>query len=274
MAIEADDPLILETLKRYAARHTIPLQRFLDERRVSHEGTGTLFTIAGRAFVISAAHIFEDVELEDIVTAPRPAGGKAIPLSPYILYRPNEIDKYDIAVLELTDQATVHALQSGWSFLTLDDVALPRAFGGVFALCGYPQENVQVRGDGVALSLIAAFTERMRNMPPNTKFAADPAVDMFFFYDEEATDTDGQNISTPGLRGVSGASVWEYTHEVPGVWDASKTLKVVGVQASFLEGDWFRCTTWPVVLTALRQVDSQLECAVAEAIARLDRPGG
>ena len=271
MSIEASDPLILETLKRYAARHTLPLQRFLEDGRVSHQGTATLLGIEDRTFLISAAHVFDGVPLDEFVVPPSPSGGQAVALS-FELYRPKEEEKYDVAALELTDADAAARLKSGWSSLSLDSISRPSAaFGGMFAVCGYPETGVRVKEQGVACSLIAAFTERMRETPTNTKFAVDPGVDIFFHYDPEATDTAGETVRTPQLYGVSGASVWEYHHGVEGAWDASKALRVIGVQASFREGQWFRATTWNVVLAMLRMVDAELEAATADTIERLSR---
>lgn len=271
MSIDASDPLILETLKRYAARHTLPLQRFLDDGRATHEGTATLLEIGHRAFLVTAAHVFDGVSLDEFVVPPSLAGGQAVPLS-FQLYRPKEEDKYDVAVLELTDADAIMRLRAGWSSLSLDSISRPSAaFGGMFAVCGYPESRVRRQAQGVACSLIAAFTERMKEPPTNTKFAVEPGIDMFFHYDPEATDTAGEPIATPQLHGVSGASVWEYHHAIEGAWEASKALKVVGVQASFREGEWFRATTWNVVLAMLRMIDTELERATAPAIERLSR---
>ena len=130
-------------------------------------------------------------------------------------------------------------------------------------LCGYPSEQQQIKGNDLECGVLTTFTERLQEIPNDAKSPVDATIDLFFKYAHVAVDEDGDIVRTPHLRSASGAAVWEYTEPSgDGLWTPDKSVKVVAVQASAMDGDWFRATNWNVVKHALTHIDDELRAAV------------
>lgn len=238
---------------------TVPV--LCDGDAVDQVGTGTLFDLDGRLFFVTAGHIFDDIKPQNLSLPTNPMSSDLQTLGAHTLYRPREIH-IDIAVLELLEHTIVEKLRAGWHVLTLANIA-PCAEQATFVICGYPSCLVRRRGERLTGTLISAYTERFRGIPPNAKKPVDPNLDLFFHYDHSADDVFGNEIATPHLGGTSGSSVWQYI-EPPAdrFWSVDKSLKVVGIQAAFVEGEYARAVNWTYVFDAFQQIDPKLTVPV------------
>lgn len=277
----AEEQQALIALEAFAVNSAVPVL-YDSPSGVDQIGTGTLFTIDNRYFLITAGHLFEAPDLSSPAPDPTkfaiPKGrvnGDLHTLGSYALYNGRNTNladaDIDIAILELLDPDTIEYAKRGWQILTLEDT-WPPSTTGVFVLCGYPSERGWRSETSIGGKPTTVFTERLPQIPTSAKQPVHPALDMFFHYDVSGPDFEGKSSATPHLRGASGSSVWEYRGAAPGaIWSPKNALKVVGVQSSFLKGSYFRAKSWGMVLVMLRQIDNP---PIAALDSYLDATGG
>jgi hypothetical protein len=254
-------PKIMEAIEAFMFKVTVPLLYGEPDKKIDLVGTGTLFVVSERYFLVTAAHIFHECKPENFAFPRNPSGDpdlQTIGRSELYIPADKNADLFDFAVLELLEPKTIDAVKSGWETLTPEYVGRPSG-GGVFVLCGYPSAVAKRDIDRIGGCIVTSYSTRLDTIPKNAKQPVDEGLDLFFKYDREATKHDGETVETPRLEGTSGASVWEY-RELPNgtLWDPRKTLRIVGVQSSALHGQFFRAKAWAGVVEIFRQIDSKL----------------
>jgi hypothetical protein len=231
-------PEIMRALGAFAASVAVPIVYDHEQGGGDQVGTGTLLTVDSRFFLVTAAHLFKDCDPGRFAIA------SANTTLMWSIGRCNLLlptnDAFDVAVVELLEEATIERAKSSWKILTLANTGLASQ-EGVFVLCGFPSERTVRTGDMIRGSRIIAFTNRISEVPADAEQPVHPALDLFFHYDEEAIQITGTAIATPNLRGCSGASIWEY-REPQGVsfWTPGQCLRIIGVQSAWLKGKYFR----------------------------------
>jgi hypothetical protein len=248
-------------IERYVVSATIPI--LYDADSVADQvGTGTLFTLAGRYFLVTAQHTFHNRDAGRFAIPKSRITGDLHSLGPHqLLSADSEEADIDIAILELLDEFTISYSKSEWKSLTLNDIVRPSSTG-MFVLCGYPSLYAMRKEGLITGKPATAITNRIP-IPTNADPPINPALDLFFRYGPGASDLSDKNVSVPPLRGVSGASVWEYREpENTTVWAPAGCLRAVGVETSFREGSYFRAKSWEMVLEMLRRWDSGLRDAI------------
>jgi hypothetical protein len=254
-------PHALEAAKLFAAKVTVPV--CYGKAFPEPIGTGTLIRVANRLFIVTAAHVIEGLDLSLLAVPSAPQDGLPLGISGMLLRPPPALrDEVDVAVMEVSQGDRSRQLEGSWGALTLEDMERNPNPNGVFALCGYPSEKLRPDGKTLRCVLIAAFTERIPP-PANASGPINDGLDLFFKAEPFGVDTDGDEVVTPNLRGCSGAAIWQYT-ETTGttLWTPKRALKVVGVQSSAMNGEWFRAKSWATVLSALRSADAALEAEI------------
>ncbi len=104
-------------------------------------GTGTLFEVGERAFIVCARHLFDDMDggLLQSIAVPEGPRGAIVEIAPVELFRPSYGERHlDIALIELKDPDVIALLKRSWRFLSLSDVAEAPS-SGQFVLSAYPQ---------------------------------------------------------------------------------------------------------------------------------------
>ena len=105
-------------------------------------GTGTLFEINSKAYLVTAQHIFDDVDFNCVgVVAPRETSGPALTFQGSIVHKPIPLDRkagphYDVALIELRNPELIARLKSSWRFLGPSNIGV---IGRTkFLVAGYP----------------------------------------------------------------------------------------------------------------------------------------
>jgi hypothetical protein len=256
------DPEIMVAIGEFAKQVTVPIL-YEDPKVLDQVGTGTLFMLAERYFLVTAAHLFENTDPARFAIPSNPIRDpNPSTLGRYHLFKPT-VDFFDVAVLELLESPTIEKIKVGWRVLGLENTARASP-QGTFALCGYPSERARFVGTHlIGGSLITAYSERMPEIPESAKRPVIPDLDLFFHYDVQATGIDGKPVATPHLGGTSGASVWEYREpDRNTLWTPERAFKIVGEQSSFRKGDFFRAKSWRFVSEILRKADTALATAI------------
>lgn len=261
------EQLVRRALKEFAAASTVPVL-YDDLGRVDQIGTGTLLTLAGRYFLVTAAHLFEDHDSGRFAIPKGRTNGDLHSLGPFTLYQARE-PEFDVAILELQEEFTISYLKTGWQVLGLEHIGEASPMAGEFALCGYPSQRGWRKEGAIGFGLMTVFTQRMPDLPQDASPPIHPALDLFFFYPTEAPTLDGKMVQMPHLGGTSGASVWEYRERADdAIWAPARVLSAIGVQSSFREGRYFRVKSWTAVLKLLRGADAALAPLIDEYTSR------
>jgi len=260
------DTEIMDALAEYTKQITVPIL-YDDPTKRDQVGTGTMFDVCDRLFLVTAAHLFDKID----------PTGFSIPSNPIRDPDPQTIGSFevyratdpsiDIAVLELHDPNTIARLRQGWHILTLDNASIASP-AGVFALCGYPSERARRKGNMIGGSLVTIYSERLPHTPPRALQPVDPRLDLFFNYEDTATGTDGVELITPHLGGTSGASVWEYRDAGTTFWTPQRVFRIVGVQSSFRKGEYFRANSWEYVWGIFRAIDVSISEHLDKALSK------
>jgi hypothetical protein len=239
-------------------------------------GTGTLFNIEGRSFIVTADHNLKedpddpdspDIDLTTIAypsslqaslsasvgsrrSRPKPAALNT--LGPFDLFRPRKPSRLDVAVLELKGDATVKRLHDSWSFLTLANIGTP-ANCTTFILAGYLFEGATFE-NGIVGQVVLSLQTNPLHYTPEVEFP-DSKFDQFYYLPESLEAGDPPRRVT-SLKGLSGASIWSYTDSSDngGIFPSS-AVRVIGIQSSAKMGAWFRGVDWNAVKSILRDKD-------------------
>lgn len=252
------DPNIQEAaaIERFVLNSTVPLV-YEGCDRACLAGTGTLFEVNGRVFVVTARHIFDDFPDSGRLAFPgTPTGFRLYTFGSHTLVRPDD-PNVDIALLHLQAPETIEKLKEGWEMLGLSNVG-PPSDSGTFFLSGYPAQYTDSTTDWLTGKFATIYTERLASIPTGAKKPVDPSLDLFFSYDRSAESLDGKSMSTPELPGTSGASVWELKSSNSGVWTPESSVMVVGVQSAYIHSKYFRAKSWRAVASAIHTFDKQL----------------
>jgi hypothetical protein len=241
-----EDRQIMRAVERFAGTVTVPVLHEHKPDQVDQIGTGTLFDVEGRLLFVTAGHIFDEINPQDMVI-PSTKTKELHGIGPYELFRP-DIEDIDIAVIELKHAPAIERARDGWRVLSLADTAEPSEEGH-FILAGYPSERGTRVGGLLGGSLLTLHTERLAQLPRSVVTSASSDLDLFFRYEQEAETIDGKTMAVPKLPGCSGASMWEY-REPPDMrfWNAEQCLHIVGVQSSYFDKKgYFRVKRWSYV---------------------------
>jgi hypothetical protein len=199
-------------------RRAVPLSRLVDGR-LEPLATASLVTDGADHAVLTAAHIFEQVSVGDLVI-PLPRDERLMPLRSARV-RVVAHPRHDIALLWFVDRAIGDRLCSNWTACPLRQwCGEPPGPVALYAIAGYPAANAR-RADGrVYAKPVVLFTA-----------ALDTAR---YAYARTASRIDGLEIHTPPLDGVSGATVWAVEPE--GNDEVACVLRPTAIQVAFRHG--------------------------------------
>jgi hypothetical protein len=248
---------IKKAIEQFTATVTVPVL-YDSPQGVDQVGTGTLLTLDGRYFLITAGHLFDGRDPGRFSIPKGRINADLHSLGPFQLWRAKE-PEFDLAILELLEEFTLSYVKAGWRVLGLENIGPASPIAGDFVLCGYPSERARRTNDAIGGGLLTVFTQRLIDIPKEAEAPVHPALDLFFFHETQAPTLDGKIAQLPHLGGTSGASVWEYCEpERDALWVPERVLRAVGVQSSFRPGRYFRVKSWAAVLKMLRKADPAL----------------
>lgn len=227
----------------------VPIVLFAGQR-AAVRGTATLMRAGQQLFLLTAAHLFDDdVRLGDLAL-PLPRAQAWVTLAGAAVRRADtgherEVDAgegRDIAVVALP-RATQAALAREWCAVSLSAIAEVADDHGArhdaehpqHYVAGYPAALSRQHQEWLVAKRLLVITGAL--LAPTAAGAcalvggrpASPARrDLLLAYSRIAPRTDGTEIHTPALEGVSGAAVWAVCRQ-----NGIRALMIVGVQSSF-----------------------------------------
>lgn len=252
-------------IERFTLNVTLPLLYERGEKSYLW-GTGTLFSMLDRYFVVTASHLFDPpFTFENLGFPTNPKNGSLNTFGKMQCYR-TDSEIFDIAVIEVQQKESIERLKDGWQFLNLNNIAAPTSHGN-FLLAGYPSSLSKEENGWLKGTLITAYSKRITEVPIEASKPIHPELDLFFNYDDTATTLYGKKLETSELPGTSGASVWQIDNETGlGIWSPELAIKVVRVQSSYLRNKYFRAKNWLAVAKAFSNIDDDLAVHLEEVL--------
>ena len=263
--VSEEQQLRNRAIQEFLWRCTVPLMVEIEESRTIPQGTGTLFRIDNRYFIITARHVFDtDKSRLECLAIPIALTSKEfIRIGSATYYVPDR-DFIDVAVIEITHGDTISAAAHHWDFLTLDNVKTSLPTSSVW-LTGYPEDKVEfTQRTTLSFEPVTIQTDLLKQVPPDAKKPVYEGLDLFFHYEHEA-EALGKGVQpTPKLPGVSGASIWEVVGEPTEgeTWVPVQFMKAVAVQSAYRHSDYIRAMSWLAVAKLFAKIDDQLRNAV------------
>ena len=199
-------------------------------------GSGVLFRVLGRSFIVTAEHLLDGRRLW--LRSPLLADPIALRGAKTIAVKGR-----DVMVIQLSEEALAATAQL--RFLTLEDVNLDPAHQ-VFSITGFPLElNQEVPQSMTAMSYI---THRYSGSVAGLRYDGDDRQLLLEYALTDSVGADGTDAGLPRhLHGMSGCPVWT-------IIGVDARLSVAGIQTSTVEMPGLlivKATRWNVVLAML-----------------------
>lgn len=199
-----------ESAKWILAR-TVPLYALARGGNPVLEGTGVLMKVADTGFLLSAAHVFAEVIKDGrTVQVGLAAGLPLLDLGGIDVELSHDRQDVDLAFARLPDEFTA-AIAKHKEFVRLDQVDMDPVppLPGWYSLVGYPREQS-------SLDHIKRILESEPMCLNTFLYEKDLQHDAFTigtsialsFSAGELSDDNGDPVSAPGLKGVSGCGMW------------------------------------------------------------------
>jgi hypothetical protein len=203
-------------------RRAVPLGRMVDGR-LEPLATASLIEDGPWTALLTAAHILERANIGDLVV-PLPNDHRVLLLRSArvrVIVHPQS----DLAMIGFIDPAIARRLAENWVAFPLRQwCSGVRPNARAYAIAGYPVANTR-RAEGCVV------------VKPVVVLSCVVGADCYA-YGRTATRVDGQEIHTPELDGVSGATVWAVDDEAPD--GVSCVLRPAAVQVAFQHSRHFR----------------------------------
>ncbi|SEE27230.1 hypothetical protein SAMN05444161_5293 [Rhizobiales bacterium GAS191] len=256
----------IRAIEAFISKSTIPLL-IKKEGKLILLGTGTLFRVSGRFFIITARHLLDAPrEGIDVFVVPDSQIGPKITQLQRISYSAPDTEDIDVGAFEILDGESIQAIQQNWNFLTLDNVRID-GFGAPLWIYGYPVERSDLDSVPFRIESISIVTELLEGVPAGASEPIREGLDFFLVHSKTGLEVAIRNPAdvpkegkTPRLRGVSGASVW-YVDQPPieGIWGPERVTKAVAIQVSVAHGNFVRVQSWVAVAILMSMIDAELQ---------------
>jgi hypothetical protein len=249
------------TIRTFCESCTIPIIAENNTQSGVH-GTGTLFEMNNRLYVITAGHV-----VESIMKYPNNYGIPIAKLKSDV-YTFNkcdcispssgrDIELYDIAMMHIQDDQMCRLLKSNYSFLTKHNLSKVHNVSSDYLIVGFPAgmstciPGKQLYGNSLML------VTKLRAGKVSDIGDPNPHFDLFFHYPEFLVSDKGVQVPAPDLRGISGSSIWLFTDYASnsGLWYPGDLIKVVGIERSYKRKDWVRGIKWNAVAHLFDKTD-------------------
>jgi len=239
------------------------------ERQLVPFGTGSLFAIADRRFIVTAAHVHEDAEKQgfDFLCATT-RKGKFTPLHRGVW---GVMHKFDVAIFELNSKNAEDLDEN--VFLSLADVALDVDLtSGLFAIFTVPacwSESSFDDQSGPVKAKALQFVTTPYEGDVGLLADFNPTVHIALgANDEHLRNHDGLKISWPDrlggfLPGISGCAIWKIADKYrPNARPEPDVARVVGVETGVYSGPGvIKGTRWDAVGSLIQQGYPELRSA-------------
>lgn len=273
-----------ELVLRRLAKTCVPLLFYsTKDQTLGIAGTGSLFDLDDRIFLITAAHVLDDYKIEDIgvpvldknnmALVQDDVGGKS-----YILEGREIIalgsgnvrlhGKIDIALIEIEDCEVILKLKGTYELLSYDCFEYIKRKESII-IAGFPIALVEKKAGRMIPKILYCETEIIP--PPPQEECADTIEPYHFFmgYDE-IEEINGDSVDPLDLKGISGGAIWQINPRVPRnrLWTAARTMKFIGVERSARKGKFIRGTHLLALVVMFEQFDQKIASKIKRVVVK------
>ena len=251
----------IHAIQEFLRRCTVPLVYEDEKQNLGLAGTGSFFRYAQNLWIITAAHIFNELSEDERATLGVPIAEtrQYLTLGSYEILKPKDAT-FDVAVIRIEDSDLIELAERNWTILTERNIAPLTREMNRFVVAGYPLEVVREKRAITPDSFTQFYAERYTGHPE----PSDTHPMLYLAYAREAPTISGEIKKTPNLKGLSGGNVWAIMNEKPAVWAPENVLKAVAVQVSFKHDSYIRCEPWAVVLRVFQLWSDQQKALRAQ----------
>jgi hypothetical protein len=254
----------MRAIHEFSAKATVPLL-YQQGDTLGLLGSASPFSIASRHFLVTAQHLFDghQFDFKHVAMLYGFSAREAFTLGNFRVVKPS-VENVDFGIIELLDEETIAQVASLWQFLTLDSISLDSSARHV-AVTGYPEQKFVASTSRLSVVPVTLFTEKLPNAPANLLDPPQPGLDLYYAHEEEAYLLGTGRSKVPGMKGMSGASIWAYREQEAKLWHPSKILKTIGVQSAYVPGKYIRGKSWLAVAQGFYKIDHDLARAITQA---------
>lgn len=238
-------------IKAFLVRSTVPLI-YDSKDDAGIRGSGCLFDFGGVLYFVTAGHVLERVDPEQLGVPFRTHGSEVFTLGTGVMSW-SRTEEFDVAAYRIDDVETIGALRDSYNVLGLASVAASKSEADHYIVVGYPAETVAKRGK----ELTPRDLTQIHTAPYIGEVVGSRGQhDIFLKLDRQSRDLWGNSAAVPKLPGISGGPVWQVHPSTTSIWTPESALSLVGIQVSCdPRGEkYMRVLRWEVVAAALRKL--------------------
>lgn len=244
-----------QALDTLGFRAAVPLFCAIGED-ADHLATGTFIAVGDKCVLLTARHILDTCEPEQIAIATSPEGSGLQTLGNLVIHKPIDHPgtEIDIVGIEIVDRETIDIIKAGWRVVNIA-IGGEADAGGELVLIGYPSATLNKKDMQIVGRPTGIVTALMDDVPANATLPVDPTLDLFLQLPRKAIATAGAIVDIPPIHGMSGCAIWQLREIADGeFWSPDRALRLVGVQSTARSGSYCRGKRWAYIRNLLKQV--------------------
>jgi len=242
-----------------------------DDNGQGIQGCGQLLTIGSGTYLVTAAHVFKNIDPADI----------GIPLSPYSTHftrlgtgsirstQGTPTTDIDVAIFPIPPEVLT---KLEWRQIPLNNLVAigPEASPSEYLLFGYPDNLVIHQGDWLHANPVLLRTSRYRG--PKTYKQFHPLVNLLVQYADKATGQNGDEQKAPDLHGISGTPVFEiiFARSSSDLWIPEAHLGQIAIETSYTApgspNRYVISTLWSIIARVFEQIDPLAAAQIKRAL--------
>jgi hypothetical protein len=265
-------------ISKFVEKSTIPIIAYRDdsetrERIAGIHGTGTLFKFFERYFLITAAHVLEQIVQRNEKNIGIPIDKNKpdlITLHNCMIYIPSEEEireKCDFGIIGLTNELGKN-LEQNYNFLNETNISFRIYEKMTIIITGYINKWAKFDKNKNILYTVTPFKlMSRRKVPQNNYNEYDPKIHILAEYGETlflGGDINKRMPAEQELKGISGSSMWTIEDDSSDIWSAEKCVKVIGIQTAFMEKEYIKGTKWIYMVEAMKHIDINIHSLLSD----------
>lgn len=243
----------LQAIEQFMARTVFPIIHDT-EKGTEIRGTGCFYKWNEDTFIVTAAHILENVDFDDFGIPAKPLKNSRLrSFGTFDIYKP-EIEDLDIAILKLSPGPFLEEVVPEWTVLDVGYNFRGKLFNdSEFLIAGFPAENIEAQDNKlIPKSLFQFYTYFYTGDVEGER----GIHDLYMHHKKTVRNSEEVLVQMVALEGASGSPIWKIEPTTENIWAPSANLKLVGVQHGYKPNSYIKGKSWNIVSEMLRKLDS------------------
>ena len=247
--------IIRKALETFVFQSCVPIFKAIEHGDADHLATGIFIRSQNKLFLLTARHILEGCNPENIAIARSPTGSQLLTLGISDLYKPVDchyIDT-DIVCIEIKEPNVIKIVKEGWRTVDVSIGMDPKP-DATTLLVGYPSATLAKNGMTLRGKPTSFITSVMDEVPKQASQPVKPELDLFLVLKNKSVSLSGEHFDSPAIRGMSGCAIWQFSElQDTKLWVPDQALRLVGIQSSALSAQFFRGKRWAYIRYVIDQ---------------------